>query len=505
MRVRLLGTGSADGWPNAFCACASCLAAHREGRLRSPTSALVDGRLLLDCGPETPRAALRHDGGLGQVSQILVTHDHPDHSAPMAMLARFWAGRTEPITVVGPAPVIAAWSSWVGPKDPVSWTVATPGDVLEADGYTVRVLAADHGEVEAVMYDVTAPDGGRLLYATDTGSLSEATLRATQDAGYDLVMMEATFGDRQGPGAPSGDDHLDLRSFADQLVRLRGAGAITATTRVVPVHLSHHSPPDLAERVARWGARLVDDGYEFRTGATDRPGGGVVVEPIAPGAHLPRRTVVLGGARSGKSRAAEQLLTTVPGVTYVATGFVPDGTDPEWSERVAKHRARRPRQWRTLETTDIGAVLRGADGPVLVDCIGMWLTSVMTQSGAWRDADGWRQAVTQHVDALLDAWHAAQVPVIAVTNEVGSGVVPSSTSGRLFRDQLGAVNTRLSMASEQVLLVVAGRTIDLAQSSAPSLSPTGSLAPADHHGPASATTPGPMTAAADLAAVPDPA
>jgi adenosylcobinamide kinase / adenosylcobinamide-phosphate guanylyltransferase len=492
MRVRLLGTGSADGWPNAFCACASCLAAHRQGRLRSPTSALVDGRLLLDCGPETPRAALRHDDGLGQVSHILVTHDHPDHSAPMAMLARFWAGRTEPITVVGPAPVIAAWSSWVGPQDPVSWTVATPGDVLAADGYTVRVLAADHGEVEAVMYDVTAPDGGRLLYATDTGSLSETTVRATQDAGYHLVMMEATFGDRQGPGAPSGNDHLDLRSFADQLVRLRGVGAITSATEIVPVHLSHHSPPDLAQRVARWGGRLVDDGYQFLTERAEPAGGH---DPTTSAERLPRRTVITGGARSGKSRAAEQLLTTCVDVTYVATGFVPDGTDAEWSERVARHRARRPQQWRTLETTDIGAALRGADGPVLVDCVGMWLTSVMTQCGAWRDAAGWRESVEQHVDALLDAWHAARVPVIAVTNEVGSGVVPGSTSGRLFRDLLGIVNTRLSLASESVLLVVAGRTLDLARPADPAV----------RRAPVAASTQDPQTSAVDLTVVTEPA
>ena len=61
MRVRLLGTGSADGWPNAFCECASCRSAQQAGSFRVPTSVLVDGRLLLDCGPETPRAALRNE------------------------------------------------------------------------------------------------------------------------------------------------------------------------------------------------------------------------------------------------------------------------------------------------------------------------------------------------------------------------------------------------------------------------------------------------------------
>ena len=79
MKVQLLGTGSADGWPNAFCRCAACRSATT---VRSPTCALVDDTLLLDCGPETPRAALRNAGGLHGVTHLLITHDHPDHSAP---------------------------------------------------------------------------------------------------------------------------------------------------------------------------------------------------------------------------------------------------------------------------------------------------------------------------------------------------------------------------------------------------------------------------------------
>ncbi|MGL5858090.1 MAG: bifunctional adenosylcobinamide kinase/adenosylcobinamide-phosphate guanylyltransferase [Angustibacter sp.] len=535
MRVRLLGTGSADGWPNAFCDCASCLSEHRAGRLRVPTSAVVDDRLLLDCGPETPRAALRHGSGLRGIGHVLVTHDHPDHSAPMALLARSWAGRAEPVTIIGPATVIASWSSWAGPDDAVRWRVVLPGDLLRAGGYVVRVLAAAHGDVEAVVYDVTGPDDSRLLYATDTGPLPHETVEATAGADYDLVLLEATFGDRRGPGRPTGTDHLDLRSFADQVVRLRDIGAITARTQLSPVHLSHHSPPDLAERIAGWGGRVIDDGHEFdlRRGhpaaalgdvresdppspvparvnppGTPFPGqlagqfpgqpsgrpprdvaGHVLSQPandadgsrprIATPARrstdqvtvdgrapsqvpLPRRTLLLGGARSGKSFAAEQMLAATGAVTYIATGTVPDGSDPEWTERIARHRARRPAHWRTVETTDVATALRAASGPILVDCISLWLTAVMTRCGAWRQSDGWRAAVAREVDALVQAWHTVQVPAVAVTNEVGSGVVPGTTSGRLFRDELGVLNTRLSLASERVLLVVAGRSLDLA-------------------------------------------
>ncbi len=475
MRVRLLGTGSADGWPNAFCTCAACTAALDRGEVRAPTSALVDGRLLLDCGPETPRSALRCGVSLAGVTHVLVTHDHPDHSAPMALLSRRWAGRGEPLTVIGPESVVAAWRPWAGPGEQVRFVAVNPGDALDAGGYRVRVLAARHQAWQpgdCVLYDLTDPHGRRLLYATDTGALPAPTRDAVAGTGYDLVLLEATFGDRAGPGHParaSHADHLDLADLAAELTALRANGAVGPGTDVVAVHLSHHSPPHLAERLARLGARVVPDGTELVAG-TPGPDGAA---RTGPGPH---RTLVVGGARSGKSHVAERLLAGEPAVTYVATGPTPSDADPEWARRVRAHVDRRPSTWTTLETTDLAAALRGADAPVLVDCLGTWLTAVLDDAGAWDaelddagawDAESpaadalWRARFQAHVDDLVEAWHTVRVPVVLVTNEVGSGVVPATASGRLFQDELGRLNTRLSLASERVLLVVAGRTLDL--------------------------------------------
>jgi adenosylcobinamide kinase/adenosylcobinamide-phosphate guanylyltransferase len=467
MRVRLLGTGSADGWPNPFCTCAACAAALAEGRLRAPTSALVDGRLLLDCGPEAPRSALRCGESLVGVSHLLVTHDHPDHSSPMALLSRRWAGRTESLTVVGPPSVVDAWRRWAGPGD-ADFLIVSPGDELSAAGYRVQVLEASHRAWEAgdaVLYDVTAPDGARLLYATDTGPLSAVTHRAVANAAYDLLLIEATFGDRAGPGHPHRDghrDHLDLADLRDELAALRASGAATARTDVVAVHLSHHSPPDLTDRLSALSARVVDDGTLLVAG----PRGPDVGEPAR---HRPHRTLVLGGGRSGKSHAAERLLAAAPSVTYVATGPLPSPNDPEWADRVQRHRERRPAHWTTVETTDLVSVLRRATTPVLIECLGTWLASVFDDVGAWdHDPDDaetpWRKRFDDALGELVEAWHAAAVPVVAVSNEVGSGVVPATASGRLFADELGRLNTRLSLASERVLLVVAGRAIDVSGS-----------------------------------------
>lgn len=177
--------------------------------------------------------------------------------------------------------------------------------------------------------------------------------------------------------------------------------------------------------------------------------------------HLSGRTLILGGASSGKSAEAERRLAGVAdaaGAVYVATGGARPG-DADWEARVAAHRARRPASWRTVETIDLVPLLAGAPGPVLIDCLTLWLTRVMDEAGAWDDAV-WaasaREAVRARVDQLAAAWRTAPAPVIAVSGEVGLGVVPETAAGRRFRDELGRLNQSLAAASDTVLLVVAG-------------------------------------------------
>ena len=172
-------------------------------------------------------------------------------------------------------------------------------------------------------------------------------------------------------------------------------------------------------------------------------------------------TLVLGGSRSGKSRHAESLLSRHPVVTYVAPGGEPDGSDPEWAERVSLHQARRPTSWSTQESAELAEVIRSTELPVLIDCLAIWLTHLID------DVDGWgdRRRAVSHVERetvrLLDALASATVDVVLVTNEVGLSVVPSTSSGRMFRDELGRLNAAVSAASDHVFLVVAGRVLDL--------------------------------------------
>ena len=172
-----------------------------------------------------------------------------------------------------------------------------------------------------------------------------------------------------------------------------------------------------------------------------------------------RRTLVLGGARSGKSYFAEQSLRRDRAVDYVACGALPGSGDPEWDQRVQLHRSRRPADWRTIETLDVPSVLRQPGAPVLVDCVTTWLARTMDDCGIWGDdapAAGCEKQLKAALEELLDGWRGSRRRAVLVSNEVGSSIVPATASGRRFRDELGALNARLATAADRVWLVTAG-------------------------------------------------
>jgi adenosylcobinamide kinase / adenosylcobinamide-phosphate guanylyltransferase len=176
------------------------------------------------------------------------------------------------------------------------------------------------------------------------------------------------------------------------------------------------------------------------------------------------RVLVLGGARSGKSTTAERFLAAHgaahSAVDYVATGMPPGEDDAEWAARVAEHRGRRPAHWRTTETLDLEQVLKSDDpAPVLVDCLSLWLARVLDECGVWAaDGDGGDSGaeVTARVDRLVRAWRDTSRHVVAVSNEVGCGVVPATASGRRYRDELGRLNALIAAGSDEVWFCTAG-------------------------------------------------
>jgi adenosylcobinamide kinase/adenosylcobinamide-phosphate guanylyltransferase len=187
-------------------------------------------------------------------------------------------------------------------------------------------------------------------------------------------------------------------------------------------------------------------------------------------------TLVLGGARSGKSEVGERFAAARAGgapVTYVATGWSGGGDDghdgpgigvtPDsaWADRIALHRARRPASWVTVEvgpTGDLAAVLGGTSGPVLLDSLGTWVAG----RPGFVMAAGTLDAGAESLLRSLAARRELGRPTVVVSDEVGLGVVPSTAAGNSFRDGLGALNRQVAEAADQVVLVVAGRVLPLA-------------------------------------------
>ncbi|HET6320618.1 MAG TPA: bifunctional adenosylcobinamide kinase/adenosylcobinamide-phosphate guanylyltransferase [Hyphomicrobium sp.] len=167
-------------------------------------------------------------------------------------------------------------------------------------------------------------------------------------------------------------------------------------------------------------------------------------------APLPNLTLVLGGARSGKSRYAEELIArTEPPWTYVATA---EAHDEEMRQRIAHHQARRQSGWETLDAPfELAGTIAALTAPALVDCLTLWLSNVML---AGRD-------IEEETARLLQAMRHTPVPLVAVSNEVGMGLVPETPLGRAFRDAQGRLNQRVAAVADRVVFVAAGLPLNL--------------------------------------------
>lgn len=186
------------------------------------------------------------------------------------------------------------------------------------------------------------------------------------------------------------------------------------------------------------------------------------------------RTLVLGGARSGKSSWAEELLTSAhrgDALTYIATARPWPG-DTDFEERISRHRHRREAAeahegitWHTIDTIDASEALESpfllpGSGHVLLDDVGTWLTHIIDELGAWEAPRGTIAPSTDRLVNAVTGW-PEEKDLVIVTPEVGMSVIPEHYSGRLFRDELGQLNHDLATVCDRVVLVVAGCAVEL--------------------------------------------
>ena len=162
-------------------------------------------------------------------------------------------------------------------------------------------------------------------------------------------------------------------------------------------------------------------------------------------------TLVLGGARSGKRRYAQELASAFQRVVYIATAH---RDDAEMRAKIARHRRERPSTWKTVEvSTDLDRALReeGSQADLLlIDCLALYTANIMGHKS------GGRSKVRSHIQLLCEAVREAEASVVIVSNEVGCGVVPPYRSGRDYRDYLGEFNQQIAKVADRVVLMVAG-------------------------------------------------
>lgn len=275
MQLTFLGTGSAEGYPSAFCRCDHCRRARELGgpSLRKRAAALIDEDLLIDPGPDVLAAAAQHGRRLDGARRCLLTHAHADHIDPLLILSRGpdWgivgAARLDfyasPASARRIAELVARDFAPAGFLDPaigerlnLAVHLVEPLRPFDAGPYRVTPFAANHDPtVEPLIYAIEA--GGRaILYGTDTAPLPEATWRGFHDhrLRFDLVILDHTYGD-----APGQDDHLTAAQFQAHAARLREEGLLSAGARVFAHHISHVGNPPHPELAAL--ARLR--GYEI--------------------------------------------------------------------------------------------------------------------------------------------------------------------------------------------------------------------------------------------------
>jgi adenosyl cobinamide kinase/adenosyl cobinamide phosphate guanylyltransferase len=280
-----------------------------------------------------------------------------------------------------------------------------------------------------------------------------ATLLATREtvAGYEIHHGRT----RAGPGAtPFLSDGLGYAQGNVAGVYLHGLFASEAFRRYFLRRLG------VSAEGGDWGARLegaldaLADHLEAHLDleAVDAVLFGPSARPRAEG----RLVLVTGGARSGKSRYAEALAEHYAQgepVLYLATLAA---GDEEMVRRVARHRARRRAHWRTEETPlePRHALQRARERVVLLDCLSGFVSNLLLErEGA---GEGAIDAALREVEAFLEAVQVSGKVVLVVTNEVGSGVVPATPLGRLFRDALGLANARVAAAADAAALCVVG-------------------------------------------------
>lgn len=246
MRLTILGTAAAEGWPAPFCRCAPCEEARRRGgpNIRKRAGCLVDADLKIDFGPDTVAQTQQHGICLADVRVIVFSHQHSDHVVPSELA---WAAPpftntppAEPITIFANAATLELLAAYYPEpeKKMLSFHLLEPlKPVTTPVGDTILPLPAEHVQGALLLHITRARDGKTLFYGHDSGLYPEATLAALADASpLDIATFDCTYGAQE----TNNRGHMGIGGVVQMAEELRRRGAVTDQTRLIATHFSHN-------------------------------------------------------------------------------------------------------------------------------------------------------------------------------------------------------------------------------------------------------------------------
>lgn len=240
MRIRILGSAAAEGWPAVFCGCDTCARARAAGGkdLRSRASVQIDDVLKIDLPPDTYYHSIRFGLDLARLRHLFFTHSHEDHFAldQMAYLRPPFAHNNTPVKVYGNPTVVGAIQSTYHDSLPIELVPAEPFVPIQADHLRFTPIIAHHNPREQCLNYVVQSDSATVLYASDTGLYEQPTMDHLMSLSFDMLIIECTQGKLDMPS----HSHMGFDGVLELRDRLAKTGAVTPATRTVITHFSHN-------------------------------------------------------------------------------------------------------------------------------------------------------------------------------------------------------------------------------------------------------------------------
>lgn len=243
MKLQILGSAAAEGWPAVFCGCSTCVRARSAGgkNLRSRSSLQIDDIMKIDLPPDTYLHSIRSGVDFSTLKHLFFTHSHEDHFAlgELNYLRAPFAHnlKNAPVRVYGNHAVLSAIESKGGSANlPIEMTEARAFQPIPADNLTFVPIKAQHKpDEDALNYVITSPEA-TVLYASDTGTYDEATIDHLSGYAFSLLIIECT----QGTLGTPATYHMGFEAVLDLRAKLDRGGALSSTTRTVITHFSHN-------------------------------------------------------------------------------------------------------------------------------------------------------------------------------------------------------------------------------------------------------------------------